>query len=465
MRLPATKIVCTIGPASASSSVLADLVRRGMSVARFNFSHGTHDWHARAIAAVRAEARRQGRHVAVLQDLQGPKIRLGRFAGGGAVLPRGASFALTTGHVTGNRSICSVDYAGLPADVRPGDLILLNDGIVRLSVQAVSGRRVRCRVLQGGGVGDRQGVNLPEREVSLPSLTRKDRNDLAFGLGLGVDYVALSFVRSAEDVRGLVRAIRTAGKDVPVIAKLEKRQALENLDGILSAADGVMVARGDLGVETSLEEVPYLQQRIITAALAAGVIVITATQMLESMIRNPVPTRAEVSDVAHAVWDGTDAVMLSGETSVGKFPAQTVETMRKVVQSAQRKMPPAPEDLWRPHGMAGAVADAACRAAAALPARAVVVFTRSGRTAGILAASRPAVPVIALTPLRETAARVALYRGVEPLLFEGDPAAPDTVKRAVRLLRRFRRAAAGNPLVLVHGSEAAHCDQLRIVTA
>jgi pyruvate kinase len=465
MRLPATKIVCTIGPASASPRVVAELIRRGMSVARLNFSHGTHEEHARIVSVVREEARRLGRHVAVLQDLQGPKIRLGRFRGGGAMLRRGRPFTLTTDDIVGSDAAARVDHAGFPMDVRPGDLVLLNDGAVRLSVRSIAGRQVRCSVVQGGGVGDRQGVNLPGREVSLPSLTRKDRADLAFGLRLGVDYMALSFVRSAGDVRSLLRAIRSAGGKVPVIAKLEKRQALENLDGILSAVDGVMVARGDLGVETSLEEVPYLQQRVITAALSAGVTVITATQMLESMIRNPVPTRAEVSDVAHAVWDGTDAVMLSGETSVGKFPAKAVETMRTVVESAQRRMPPAPAELWRPHGMAGAVADAACRAAEALPARAVVVFTRSGATAKILAASRPCVPVIALTPSPETAARMALYRGVEPLFHPEVPPGTRMAEAAVRLLRGLRRVGRGEPLILVHGSERAHCDQLRIVTA
>jgi pyruvate kinase len=465
MRLPATKIVCTIGPASASPAVIAALIRKGMSVARFNFSHGTHEWHARAIGAVRVEARRQGRHVAILQDLQGPKIRLARFAQGGAVLRRGAVFTLATGNVRGDDTIAGVDYPGLPHDARPGDTVLSNDGNVRLAVLGVSGRSVRCRVTQGGNVGDRNGVNLPGREVSLPSLTRKDRQDLAFGLGLEVDYVALSFVRSAEDVRGVVRAVRAAGKDVPVVAKLEKRQALDNLDMILSAADGVIVARRDLGVETSLEEVPHLQRRIIAAANSAGVTVVTATQMLESMTRNPVPTRAEVSDVANAVWDGTDAVMLSGETSVGAFPAKAVETMRRVVESAQRDMPHLQAALPRSPGVTRAVADAACRAAGSLPARSIVVFTRTGATARILAASRPDVPVIALTPSPETAARMAIFRGVEPFLFEEVTPGPRMADGAVRLLRRHRRVGRGEPLVLVYGSEAAHCDQLRIVTA
>lgn len=465
MRLPATKIVCTIGPASDSPSVIAGMIRQGMSVARFNFSHGKQEWHAQAVEIVRAEARKQGRHVAILQDLQGPKIRLGRFKEGSVVLWRGAEFTLTTGHVTGDGTICGVDYEGLPADVRRGDRILLKDGAVRLTVRLVSGRRILCRVEQGGTVGDRQGVNLPDGKVSLPSMTRKDRRDLAFGLQLGVDFVALSFVRSAGDVRELLRAVRAAGKDVPVVAKLEKPQALENLEGILSAADSVMVARGDLGVETSLEEVPHLQRRIITAALTAGVNVITATQMLESMVASPVPTRAEVSDVAHAVWDGTDAVMLSAETSMGKFPVKAVETMRKVVESAERRMPPAMDDLWRPYGTAGAVADAACRAAAVLPARAVVVFTRSGSSAAILAASRPSVPVIAFTPSRGAAAAMALYRGVEPMLLKEEADAKGMAEKAVRALRRLRRVAAGDPLVLVHGSKNAPCDRLRIVTA
>ena len=463
MRLPATKIVCTIGPASASPQVLSDLMRRGMSVARLNFSHGSHEEHERLIRAVRAEAARLGRHVAILQDLQGPKIRLGRFRGGRAVLPRGAEFTLTTEPVTGDASIGAVDYPGLPGDVRPGDDILLCDGIVRLRVLSVGRRRVKCRVTQGGAVADRRGVNLPGREVSLPSLTRKDREDLEFGLAHGVDFAALSFVRTADDVRGLVRKIRASGREVPVIAKLEKRQALAHLDEILSVSDGVIVARGDLGVETSPEEVPHFQRRIIGSARRAGVTVITATQMLESMTKSPVPTRAEVSDVAHAVWEGTDAVMLSGETSIGAFPARAVETMRKVVDSAER------EGLLyegsRHPGLAGAMAVAACRAAEDLPARAIVVFTRSGRTAKILSSYHPPVPVVAFTAYPETAARMSLYRGVEPVFLTGEASTPGTIERAVRGLRRRRRVSPGDPLVVVHGTKEAPCDQMRIVRA
>jgi len=464
MRLPATKIVCTIGPASDSPSVIGDLIRKGMSVARFNFSHGTHEWHAKAIKTVRAEAQKQKRYVSIMQDLQGPKIRLGRISGGEAVLKKGSMFNLTVADMLGDASTCSVDYPGLLGDVRPGDRILLKDGAVRLSVQAVSGKNAKCRVEQGGAVRDRQGVNLPDAKVSLPSMTAKDRKDLVLGVKLGVDYVAISFVRSAEDVRELVRSIRSAKANIPVVAKLEKPQALDNLEGILAVSDSVMVARGDLGVEASIEEVPHLQQRIITAALTAGVTVITATQMLESMIDNPSPTRAEVSDVAHAVWDGTDAVMLSAETSAGKFPGKAVEIMRKVVESAEACMPPAPEELWRPYGAAGAMADAACRAAAVLSAKAVVVFTRSGSSASIMAASRPSVPVIAFTPIHTTATKMAFLRGVDPMILEEESDPVTMGRKALDMLRRLRRVAVGDTLVFVYGEKDAPCDRLRIVT-
>ena len=464
MRLPAAKIVCTIGPASDSAAVIADLIRKGMSVARFNFSHGTHEWHAKAIETVRKEARKQKRHVAILQDLQGPKIRLGKFKEGEVILRAGSAFTLTTARVTGDASTSGVDYAGLPGDVRPGDRILLRDGMVRLAVQSVNGGNVRCRVTQGGVVGDRQGVNLPDAKVLLPAMTAKDRKDLVLGIKLGVDYVALSFVRSADDVRKLVKTIRSAGAAIPVVAKLEKPQALENLDGILAVVDSVMVARGDLGVEVSIEEVPHLQRKIISAALTAGVTVITATQMLETMVSNPFPTRAEVSDVAHAVWDGTDAVMLSAETSMGKFPSKAVDTMRKVLKSAEMNMPSAPEDLWRPYGTAGAVADAACRAAEALSAKAVVVFTRSGRSATIMAASRPHAPVIAFTPVIEAATRMAFLRGVEPMLLGEESDQAVMGRKAVEALRKLNRVAAGDPLILVYGEKDAPCDRLRIVT-
>jgi pyruvate kinase len=438
-----------------------------MSVARLNFSHGTKEDVERRSDAVREAAGREGRPVAILADLQGPKVRLGTFSGGKALLRRGKTFVLTTRKVAGTEEGASVDHGGLPCEVRKGDAILLNDGLVRLKVLSTDDRDVRCRVEEGGEVSDRKGVNIPTRETTLPSLTPKDRADLSFALSLGVDCVALSFVRSAKDVEGLKRILRGYGESLPVIAKLEKAQALENLGSILRAADGVMVARGDLGVEVGVENVPALQKRIIREANLAGVSVITATQMLETMIRNPVPTRAEVSDVANAVEDGSDAVMLSAETAAGAFPEAAVETMRRVVEKAEAYVSRPPVELGLAYGVEGVVADAACRAAATLGARAIAVFSRSGLTARILSKFHPPAPVVAFTPHEATARRMALYRGVSPRLLSpvaGTKGDEDDVERAVAKIRSDRIAPKGSPLVVVYGSVSGHCDQMRVVT-
>jgi pyruvate kinase len=463
MALPATKIVCTIGPASRPPRILSAMIRAGMSIARLNFSHGTHEEHDAAIRGIRREAARQGRHVAILQDLQGPKIRLGLFEEGEALLAAGDRFTLTTEPVAGNAAVASVSYRGLPDDVKRGDAIFLNDGLVRLAVQEVRGREVRCRVVEGGAVGDRKGVNIPDRRMSVPSLTKKDAVDLRFGLSRGVDYVTLSFVRSAEDVRTLRRRIRAAGKNTPVIAKLEKAQAIENLREILAESDGVIVARGDLGVETAIEEVPLLQKRIIREATLAGVTVITAAQMLESMTWNRIPTRAEASDVANSVIDGSDALLLSGETAVGAFPAESVEMMRRLIAGAEGLAPVPPADLAPSFGVPGVIAEAACRSAARLEAKAIVVFTRSGRTARILSKFRPGVPLIAFTPLRETAVRLALSRGVEPMVLRAVGTADGMIERAAGELRRLGRVAGGDRLVFVNGSDGGHGDRMRVV--
>ncbi|HEY5995671.1 MAG TPA: pyruvate kinase [Candidatus Deferrimicrobiaceae bacterium] len=463
--LPATKIVCTIGPSSASPGTIASLVSSGMSIARLNFSHGTHEDHAKAVARIRREAHRQNRFVAILQDLQGPKIRLGTFAAGKVTLVDGAPFTLTTDAVSGDASIASVSHKGFPSDVRAGDEVRINDGLVRLKVRSVSGRRVACTVLEGGEIGDRKGINLPGRDVSLPSMTRKDAADLAFGLALGVDYVALSFVRTASDVAGIKKRIRAAGKDTPVIAKLEKAQAVANLRSILDAADGILVARGDLGVETELSDLPLLQKRILREASRAGVVAITATQMLESMIHNPRPTRAEVSDVANAVLDGTDAVMLSGETASGDYPVEAAATMRKVALSAETERPASPADPTESLGIPGVVADAACRAAVKAGAARIVVFTRSGLTARIVSKFRPTTPVVAFTAYEASARRMALYRGVDPFVLpETETMRADrVVERAVVFLLEKRLAARGDRLLFVYGSVGGHCDKMRVV--
>ncbi len=463
--LPATKIVCTLGPSSSSSAMIASLIEAGMSVARLNFSHGSHEDHAKVVTRVRHEAHRQNRFVAVLQDLQGPKIRLGTFTPGRVILETGASFTLTTDPVAGNASIASVSHKGLPGDVRTGDEIRINDGLVRLRVRSVSGKQVACTVLAGGEIGDRKGVNLPGRHVSMPSLTRKDALDLAFGIALDVDYVALSFVRTASDVAGLKKKIRAAGKDIPVIAKLEKAQAVDNLASILSVADGILVARGDLGVETEITDLPMLQKRILREASLAGVVAITATQMLESMTHNPMPTRAEVSDVANAVLDGTDAVMLSGETASGEYPVEAVATMRKVAFSAEGQRVVFPYDLTESLGIPGVVAEAACRAAVKSCASRIVAFTRSGLTARVVSKFRPATPVAAFTAFESSACRMALYKGVEPFVLpETETMRADrVVELAVKFLRGRKMASPGDRLVFVYGSVGGHCDKMRVV--
>lgn len=464
-RLPATKIVCTIGPGSADRDVLAALIREGMSVARLNFSHGTHDWHGEVIGRIRREAAAQERHIAVMQDLQGSRIRLGAFSGGRAVLESGSSFTLTTERVPGDATVASVDHAGLPRDVTPGDVIFLNDGRVRLVVGSVTGKRVRCRVEQGGVVEDRKGVNIPGREVSIPSLTGKDLRDLAFGLSLGVDFVALSFVRRAEDVSGLKKRMRRMGKDLPVIAKLEKARALAHLREILLASDGVIVARGDLGIETSVEEVPVLQKRILREASRAGVTAITATHMLESMTLSRVPTRAEASDVANAVLDGSDAVMLSAETSVGKYPVETVATMRRILSAAEEGIPTPRGDLPETGDVPGVVAEAACEAAASLRSPAIAAFSRSGRSVQVLSKFRPGAPIIAFTPEPASARRMALYRGAHPDLAPRSSSADRMVDRAVGEIRARGLAARGESIVVIYGSSSGHCDQMRVVRA
>ncbi|MCX5970575.1 MAG: pyruvate kinase [Coprothermobacterota bacterium] len=414
-----TKIVATLGPASDSEETLRGLIRGGVDVVRLNFSHGCVEEHQARLELVRRLAAEEGRAVAILQDLQGPKIRTGRLVGGGPVqLVEGASLILISQQLDGTAERVSTSYPALPDDVKPGDRILVDDGLLELRVAAVAGGEVRTEVVHGGPLGEHKGINLPGVAVSAPALGEKDLGDLALGLRMGVDYVALSFVRQAEDLRGLRRVIEAAGCDTPIIAKLEKPEALTQLEEILEACEGVMVARGDLGVELSPEAVPIAQKRIIEAANRAAKPVITATQMLESMIDHPRPTRAEASDVANAIFDGTGALMLSGETAVGRFPLETIRTMNAIACQAEGEL-----NHWghrwardsHTDQTAQAVAHAAVDLAEDLAASLIVAFTRGGATARYLAQLRPAVPILAFTPRPETYRRLALYWGVVPL--------------------------------------------------
>lgn len=409
-----TKIVATLGPSSSSREVIERLANAGVDVFRLNFSHGTQDDKRYMIKAIREISVKQGRQIGILADLQGPKIRTGKMAGEGMLLKKGEEVVITTDNIEGKDGVIPTVYTDLPKDVTPGAQILLDDGLLEFKVLAIEGERVRCLVINGGLLKDNKGINLPGVRVSAPSLTDKDLDDLQFCLQEDVDYLALSFVRCHEDVEGIKRHIYAAGKNIPVVAKIEKPEALRNFNKILKVSDAVMVARGDLGVEVRAEKVPLIQKKIIKACNEAGKPVITATQMLESMMGNPRPTRAETSDVANAIVDGTDAVMLSGETAAGRFPVQAVETMVHIARDVETAGYGSITDtpVASTPSIAQAVGEAACRAAISLKAKAIAVFTKSGSTAALISKFRPPVPIIAFTTSQDIQRKLALYWGV-----------------------------------------------------
>jgi pyruvate kinase len=449
------KIVATLGPASGDGKVIGSMIDAGMDVVRLNFSHGEPAEQLERLATARRAAADRGAVLAVLADLQGPKIRVGVLSGDGFPLRTGDDCELVAGADTTPAPAIPVVYERLAGDLAPGDHVLLDDGAIELEVRRVEGRRVRCVVLRGGTIRSRKGVNLPGVRVSAPALTAKDREDLATAVRAGVDYVALSFVGRPADVTEAKRAIAELGADVPVIAKLERAEAIDHLDGIVAASDGVMVARGDLGVELPPEKVPPLQKRIIAAANAAGVPVITATEMLESMVSSQRPTRAEASDVANAVFDGTDAAMLSQETAIGAYPTEAVATMARIAKEAESAPslvhPPPP--AGGPLDVRSTVCKAAVQAAADLRARAIVACTESGATARFVSRFRPRAPVFGVTSRETTFRRMAIYWGVQPL----SPVAPglriaQLVREADELLRGAGVAAPGDVLVVVAGT-------------
>ena len=446
------KIVCTIGPATATPERLKALVEAGMDVARLNFSHGSHEDHRRTYGMVRRVAEESGRAIGVLADLQGPKIRLGRFADKQVEWRTGDTVTITSEPVLGTAERVSCTYEKLPDEVKPGDRLLIDDGKVAVEVVGVEGTEVRVLVVEGGVVSDHKGVSLPNVAVSVPALSRKDAEDLRMCLELGVDLIALSFVRSPDDI-GLVRAVmEEVGVRRPVLAKVEKPEAVERLEAIVEAFDGVMVARGDLGVELALDQVPLVQKRAVQLCRENAKPVIVATQMLDSMVENSRPTRAEVSDVANAVLDGADALMLSGETSVGKYPVLAVDTMARIIATTEAGPIPVPKLLHEPHTHGGALTVAATQVARAVGAKALVAFSQTGDTVRRLARVHCELPLLAFTPVETVRNQLALSWGVETFLVPFVEHTDEMFRQVDQALLGLGRAAPGDHVVIVAGS-------------
>ncbi len=447
------KIVCTLGPATSSPETIRRLIDAGMDVARLNMSHGSHADHERSYRMVRKAADESEHSVAIFADLQGPKIRLETFAEGPVQLAKGDAFTITTRDVEGDATVCGTTYSGLPGDVSAGDPILVDDGKIRLEVTSVEGRDVHTKVIVGGPVSDHKGINLPGVAVNVPALSEKDEDDLRFALRISVDFVALSFVRSASDVDRVREIMDEVGVRLPVIAKIEKPQAIDNLDEVIETFDAFMVARGDLGVECPLEDVPFLQKRVIEKARRNAKPVIVATQMLESMIHNPAPTRAEASDVANAVLDGTDAVMLSGETSVGDYPIEAVETMNRIIDSTEsHELRSMAAIDWQPKTRGGVIAKAAAEVADRIGAKYLVAFTQSGDSARRLARYRGAVPVLAFTPEDKVRCQLSLTWGIETFRTAAVEHTDEMVRQVDEQLLEIGRVQEGDLVVIIAGS-------------
>ncbi len=462
------RIIATVGPASQTPELLAELFLHGVDVFRLNFSHGDHKWHGTMIDRIRDEARKSRRPVAILQDLQGIKIRTGRVDPDPAELKEGGQLRLTRESILGNAKRISISYPDLPSDVSVGDEILLSDGQIQLRVVATTEESIDCLIVSGGELASNQGVNVPGVSVSAPPLTRKDRADLQFGVRKEVDYIALSFVQSASDVAVLKDCLDELGADIPIIAKLEKPSSIDNLEGILALADGVMVARGDLGVEMSPEKVPMIQKRVIAEANRRGKLVITATQMLDSMICSPRPTRAEASDVANTVLDGTDAVMLSGETATGKYPVEAVRMMTRIVAQAETFEVVSPyfeqgDDLSFPQ----TICISAYHASRAIAAKGIVAFTQSGSTARMISKYRPPVQIWGVTPHERIARRLCLYPGVQTIRLREIGNVDELIKELEDVLIERGMVEFGDKLIILTGAPITargHTNLMRLHT-
>ncbi len=453
-----TKIVCTLGPASADESIMEEMLRSGMNVARFNFSHGTHESHEEMIARFRAVRDRLNVPAAVLLDTKGPEIRLGEVQDGSALLKTGADFTLTTRNVTGGVQEVFISYRDLPSQLKEGDSVLIDDGRVHLLVKDTTETDIYCTVLSGGKIATRKGVNVPGVHLTMPYLSEKDKSDLLFGIEHDVDFIAASFVRTAKDVIDMRKFLNyNGGHNIRIIAKIENEEGVEHFDEILKNCDGIMIARGDMGVEIAYERLPGLQKRFIRRCYQAGKMVITATQMLESMINNPSPTRAEITDVANAVFDGTSAVMLSGESASGKYPIQAVRAMARI--AAQAECDAMEMDIYSglPHDMdasdtTNAICDAACTTARDVGAKAILTVTMTGRSARGISKFRPAERIVAATPDRKTYHQLSLSWGVYPVLALKQSTTEDLCRHAIDCARNIDAVDAGDLVVITAGA-------------
>ena len=431
-----TKIVCTLGPATEDDAVLRAMIQAGMNVARLNFSHGTYEGHAQNIRRIRALSAELHTPVGIMLDTKGPEIRLKTFRDHRVTLQKGQLFTLCTDDVEGDAEHVSITYADLPADVQPGTTILIDDGLVGLTVEAVSKTEIQCRVNNGGVISDRKGINVPDANLSMPFISRKDREDILFGIQENVDFIAASFTRTEEDILAIRKLLTdNGGKGISIIAKIENMQGVQNIDSILAVSDGVMVARGDLGVEIPLEQIPIIQKMIIRKAYSRGKQIITATQMLDSMIKNPRPTRAEATDVANAIYDGTGAIMLSGETAAGLYPVEAVRTMARIAQVAEASIDYVQrfrDSVPRPSAnITNAISHACCTSAQDLNATAIVTVTKTGFTAKMLSRFRPGCPIIACAPVERVVRQLCLSWGITPLLIEEVTDTDELFERAV----------------------------------
>lgn len=451
-----TKMICTIGPASDSEEILSQIIEAGMNASRHNFSHGDHEEHRGRIEKVKRLAAKYNKQIAIVLDTKGPEIRTGKFEPSKVELQLGTEFTIYAGgDVIGDTTKCSVTYEGLAKDVKPGDTILIDDGLVGLTVKEVEGNAVKCVVNNTGLVGTHKGVNVPGVSIKLPALTAKDEADLKFGCEMGVSAVAASFIRKAEDVLAIRKLLNdNGGENILIISKIENQEGVDNLDSILEVSDGIMVARGDLGVEIPIENVPGVQKMIIQKCNEAGKPVVTATQMLDSMMRNPRPTRAEVSDVANAIFDGTDAIMLSGESANGTYPVEAVQTMSKIAETAEAQLKyQVAVSSAKNHipAIAGVISRATCNAAAELEASAILSSTQSGATAKRLSQCRPECPIVAVTPCDKVAKQLVFSWGVYPILADKMESTDEMMERSVRIAEENGFIKKGETVVIAAG--------------